>query len=118
MSLVRSSLLGMSEAFLFPEVPGPAPHPRAGPGGELRPAPARASVPARRSVIDGLRWSGGRRVLVTSGRLDARNLAELRRAARFGPIEVRFRIPTPDRRLAAVLDRGAPPPALRFAALR
>ena len=102
----------MSEAFLFPEVPGPAPHPRAGPGGVSRPAPARASV------IERLRWSDGRRVLVTSGRLDARDLAELRRAARFGPIEVRVRIATPDRRLAGVLEPGAPPPALRFATLR
>ena len=57
-------------------------------------------------------------MLVTSGRLDARDVAELARAARFGPIEVRFRIPTPDRRLAAVLEPGAPPPALRFACLR
>jgi DNA repair photolyase len=102
----------MSEALLFPQVPVPAPHPRTGPGGLDRPAPARTPV------IDRLRWADGRRVLVTSGRLDARDLAELKRAARFGSIEVRIRIPTPDRRLAGVLEPGAPPPALRFATLR
>jgi DNA repair photolyase len=57
-------------------------------------------------------------VLTTTVGLCAAEIAELVRAARFGPIEVRFRIPTPDRRLAAVLDPRAPPPSLRFASLR
>jgi DNA repair photolyase len=55
---------------------------------------------------------------LTSGRLEAREIGELVRATRFGPIEVRVRIPTPDRRLAAVLEPAQPPPALRFAVLR
>lgn len=111
MSLVRSSLLGMIEASLFPELRRASPPPGA-------PVVVPTQTVARSSVIDRLRWQNGRRVLLTSGRLDALDFGELARAARFGPIEVRVRIPTPDRRLAAVLEPGAPPPALRFATLR
>lgn len=111
MSLPCSILLGMNELSLFPGLSPAGPAPNAATDG-IRPAPVRAAV------VDRLRWVGGRRVLVTPGRLDARDVAELARAARFGPIEVRVRIPTPDRRLAAVLEPGTPPPALRFATLR
>jgi len=74
------------------------------------------------AVIDRLRWIAdgltARRVLTTNVGLSAAEIEELARAARFGPIEVRFRVPTPDRRLAAILDPHAPPPSLRLASLR
>ena len=69
-------------------------------------------------MIDRVQWIDGRRVLTTSVGLAAAEIEELARAARFGPIEVRFLIPTTDRRLAAVLDPHAPPPSLRLASLR
>jgi DNA repair photolyase len=88
---------------------------------EPRRCSARARPQRRRSaptVIDRLRWDGGRRVLTTTAGLSAADIAELADAARFGPVEVRFRIPTMDRRLAAVLDPHAPAPPLRLVSLR
>jgi DNA repair photolyase len=78
--------------------------------------PPTAAVRAS-TVIDRLRFIDGRRVLTTTCGLRPVEISELARAARFGPIEVRYRIPTPDRRLAAVLEPNAPPPSLRFASL-
>ena len=56
-------------------------------------------------------------MLTTTG-LSSSEIEELKRAARFDPVEVRFRVPTPDRRLAAALEPGTPPPSLRLAGLR
>jgi DNA repair photolyase len=74
-------------------------------------------------VEDRLREEGGRRVLVTSTALRGAEIAELARLSRNGglhegPIEVRFRVATPDRRLAAIVEPSAAPPALRMASLR
>jgi DNA repair photolyase len=101
----------MQQGALFPAVTsGPrAPCERRAEPRRRRPTPA---------VIERLRWSGGRRVLTTTAGLSSAEIAELARAARFGPVEVRFRVPTPDRRLAAILDPRAPPPGLRLASLR
>ncbi len=69
-------------------------------------------------MIDHLRFVDGRRVLTTNVGLRTDEIVELARAARFGRIEVRYRIPTPDRRLAEILEPHAPSPYLRFASLR
>jgi hypothetical protein len=113
MSPVRSSLLGMMDESLFPDLPPPAARarrPRRGPGDPGRPPTSR--------VVERLRYVGGRRVTTSNGVLLPDQLADLSRAARFAPIEVRIRIPTSDRRLAAVLDPTGPPLWKRFRALR
>lgn len=117
MSLARSILLGMSADTLFPLVTT-APRDRCAPRREPRSrvSPTRES-PAGASILDRLRWEGGVRVVTTTG-LTPGEIAELSAAAQSGPIEVRLSIPTPDRRLAGALEPGAPPPSLRFAALR
>jgi hypothetical protein len=111
LSPVRSILLGMMQPALFPEL---TPPPRRRCERRREPQPRRPTP----AVIDRLRWIDGRRVLTTSVGLSSTDIAELARAARFGPIEVRFRIPTPDRRLAALLDPHAPSPTMRLASLR
>lgn len=100
----------MSGATLFPLVTS-ASRDRCERRREPRPRPAR--VP----VADRLRWEGGVGVLTTTD-LTTSDLGELSAAARRGPVEVRFAVATPDRRLARALEPGAPPPSLRFAALR
>jgi len=93
----------------------PAPRPPAeGPPLDRLPSERRRTS----HVIDHLRFVNGRRVLTTNVGLRPDEIAELARAARFGRIEVRYRIPTPDRRLAEILDPHAPSPYLRFASLR
>jgi hypothetical protein len=57
-------------------------------------------------------------VLTTSAPLTDHDLRDLARFARVAQVEVRFRIPSTDRRLAAVLDPTGPAPPLRFAGLR
>jgi DNA repair photolyase len=107
----------MIERSLFPELTTPDPRRRCAPRRERTPRPA--SRPRRTShVVDHLRFVDGRRVVVTNVGLRPAEIEELARAARFGPIEVRHRIPTPDRRLASILDPHAPSPHLRFVALR
>jgi DNA repair photolyase len=105
----------MLQSALFPGLTLP-PRGRCEPRREPQP---RHRTPA---VIDRLRWiavgAAARRVLTTNVGLSSAEIAELARAARFGPIEIRFRIATPDRRLAAILDPHAPPPSLRLASLR
>jgi len=57
-------------------------------------------------------------VLVTRTGLRQAEIDELAAASRFGPIEVRHEIATPDRRLARVLEPHATSPSLRFASIR
>jgi DNA repair photolyase len=59
-----------------------------------------------------------RRVVTLDRPPTADELEELVGRSAAGEVEVRVRIPTPDRRLAAVLEPGAAPPLRRFAALR
>lgn len=110
MSLARSILLGMTADTLFPLV-ATAPRDRC----ERRREPRRR--PGRVPASERLRWEGGVRVLTTTD-LTPADIGELSVAARSGPVEVRLAIPTPDRRLSSALEPGAPPPSLRFAALR
>ncbi len=98
----------MMSPTLFPDLPPPS----------ARCAPRDEPAPRTSHAVERLRFVDGRRSLTTHVGLRTDEIAELARAARFGPIEVRFRIPTPDRRLADVLDPHAPSPALRFASLR
>jgi DNA repair photolyase len=122
----------MLDAPLFPGLATPDARRRCAPRHEPAPRPVadrlladrlpadRPPADHRRTshVIDHLRFVDGRRVLTTNVGLRPEEIAELARAARFGRIEVRYRIPTPDRRLADVLDPRAPSPYLRFASLR
>lgn len=111
MSPVRSILLGMIDAPLLPGLNEA--------GRPLRCTPSRESRrrPGNRSVTDRLWFENGRRVL-TATALHEDEIRELADAARFGPIEVCIRIPTPDARLCAILEPGAPRPSARFASLR
>jgi DNA repair photolyase len=111
LSVVRSILLGMLQTTLFSSLtgaPGTGPEPL---------APHRPRGSSAHALRHDLHLVHGRRVLTTTA-LERFEIDELARAARFGPIEVRYRIPTPDRRLAAVLDPHAPAPPLRLASLR
>jgi DNA repair photolyase len=112
----------MLDTPLLPGLTTPAPQRRCVPRDEPAPRPSseRPSFDRRRTshVVDHLRFVNGRRVLTTNVGLRPDEIAELARAARFGPIEVRYRIATPDRRLAQILDPHAPSPYLRFASLR
>lgn len=102
MSPVRSILLGMLQRRLFPLAPGPS---------------APASQAPQGSCVARLERIGGERVLTATG-LSSADLSDLVQASMEGPVAVRIRVPTPDRRLSQALEPGLPPPSLRFAALR
>jgi hypothetical protein len=88
---------------------------------ERRPREAQAPRrvrPPRSDVAERLSRDAERLVLVTSAPPTEHDLAELVRIARREPVEIRFRVPSADRRLAALLDPAGPAPPLRFAALR
>lgn len=99
----------MRDAYLFPDLPTPD-------GAEPR-RPRRAATSLAETGPE-LERRGEKRVLVTAAPVPRERLARLAELAAAAPVEVWCRLPTLDRRLAAALEPGLPPPGVRLAGLR